>query len=326
MQRAGIDAQAFSNAAIIAQGVSKHFNEEYAVRGLTIEIPKGIIFGFIGPSGSGKTTTIRMLTGIYTPSEGVVYVLGKDPRRSDASFRQRIGYMPQQFVLYPDLTVLENLNFTASLYGMGFFHRRKRLNALLDFVELADAKKKRTSNLSGGMQRRLALAATLIHNPELIFLDEPTAGIDPILRKKFWDHFRELQASGRTLFVTTQYVGEAAFCDYVGVLSDGRLLLVDTPVGLRRRAFGGDVVDLQTSEAIPYDKIFAIQALPFVKNRIRVMGDRAMRLIVDQAKTAIPEIIAWCNQNGLKVDSINEFLPPFDDVFVQVVQAEALHE
>ena len=319
------NAQAINNSAIYAQGVSKQFNGDFAVQGLTIQIPRGIIFGFIGPSGSGKTTTIRLLTGIYTPSEGVVYVLGRDPKHSNAKLRERIGYMPQLFVLYPDLTVVENLNFAASLYGLSIFHRGRLINSLLDFVELDKDRHKLARQISGGMQRRLSLAATLIHNPELIFLDEPTAGIDPILRKKFWDHFRQLQASGRTLFVTTQYVGEAAYCDYVGVLANGKLLMVDTPVGLRHRAYGGEVVDLQTREQIPYDKVFSLQSLPFITNRIRIIGDRALRITVDQANTAIPDIMNWCTQNGLTVDSINEYLPPFDDVFVQVVQAEAAH-
>jgi ABC-2 type transport system ATP-binding protein len=309
--------------AITAQQVTKEFNGEYAVRDLTIRIPRGSIFGFIGPSGSGKTTTIRLLTGIYAPSLGSVSILGMDPKRFSAGLRERIGYMPQLFVLYPDLSVWENMNFVASLYGMRLFGRKKRLNMLLDFVELGDQRGKLTRNLSGGMQRRLALASTLVHDPELIFLDEPTAGIDPVLRKKFWEHFRELKAGGRTLFVTTQYVGEAVFCDYVGIMAEGRLLIVDTPVGLRHRAFGGEIVDLEAKLPIPYEKIVALQNLPFVKSRIRTMGPNSLRIIVEDASTAIPDFITWCNQNGLEVESIKEFVPAFDDVFVQIIQMEA---
>jgi ABC-2 type transport system ATP-binding protein len=206
---------------------------------------------------------------------------------------------------------------------MRLFGRNKRLNLLLDFVELGEHRKKLTRNLSGGMQRRLALASTLVHDPELIFLDEPTAGIDPVLRKKFWQHFRELKAGGRTLFITTQYVGEAAFCDYVGIMAEGRLLIVDTPVGLRHRAYGGEIVDLESKQPIPYDKTFNLQSLPLVKGRIRVTSQNSLRLIVEDASTAIPDLIAWCNQNGIEVESIKEYVPPFDDVFVQIIQVEA---
>jgi ABC-2 type transport system ATP-binding protein len=311
--------------AVVAQGVCKQFNGEYAVKDLTLSVPRGIIFGFIGPSGSGKTTTVRLLTGLYAPSEGSVSLLGQDPKHFNARLREKIGYMPQLFVLYPDLSVWENINFAASLYGLSLFRRHKRLMPLLDFVQLSEHRSKLARNISGGMQRRLALACTLVHDPQLIFLDEPTAGIDPVLRQKFWEHFRELQAGGRTLFVTTQYVGEAAYCDYVGVMIEGRLLMVDTPTELRHRAFGGEVVDLQTKEAITFDQISRLQSLPFIKSRIQTMGQNSLRITVDEASTAIPEVLSWCGQNGLTVDSVAEFVPPFDDVFVQIVQQETAH-
>ncbi|MCI0396074.1 MAG: ABC transporter ATP-binding protein [Chloroflexi bacterium] len=222
-----------------------------AVDRINLIVPQGKIFGFIGPSGSGKTTTIRMMTGTYKPTAGEVHVLNVPPRAFGSSMRERIGYMPQLFVLYPELTVWENLNFTASLYGM-FFRRSKRLKELLDFVELSEDRHKLVRNISGGMQRRLSLAATLAHNPEVLFLDEPTAGIDPILRRKFWDLFRELQGQGRTFFITTQYVSEAAYCGLVGVLVEGRLIALDTPEGLHRRAYGGD-------QAQPLRTVFVMQ-------------------------------------------------------------------
>lgn len=177
------------NIVIHAKGLTKQFGHEIAVQDVTFEIPRGKIFGFIGPSGSGKTTTIRLLTGVYQPTAGDVIVLGRRPKEFVAATREKIGYMPQFFVLYQDLSVWENLNFAASIYGMRF-RRAERLKQLLDFVELSEHKHKLARNISGGMQRRLSLAATLVHNPELIFLDEPTAGVDPVLRRKFWDHFK----------------------------------------------------------------------------------------------------------------------------------------
>jgi ABC-2 type transport system ATP-binding protein len=238
------------------------------------------------------------------------------------STRERIGYMPQLFVLYPDLTVWENMNFAASMYGLGFLARRSRLNEMLDFVELSEHKGKRARDISGGMQRRLSLASTLAHDPELLFLDEPTAGIDPVLRRKFWDHFKTLQSDGRTLFVTTQYVGEAAYCDLVGVMVRGRLLMVDTPEGLRERAFGGELVDLAIKERVSYDRHIRFwQDLPFVtKRHIQRLSQNSVRLVVDEASTAMPALMEWCQTNKVEVESIEEHLPPFDDVFVELVQ------
>lgn len=228
--------------------------------------------------------------------------------------------MPQQFVLYPDLTVLENVNFAASLYGLGFFNRIKRIHKMLDFVELGKHKHKLTRNLSGGMQRRLSLAATLIHDPEVIFLDEPTAGIDPILRQKFWGHFHDLQAQGRTLFVTTQYVGEAAYCDEIVVMANGQLLMVDTPQGLRRRAFGGDVIDVHYNHPLTWDQVKQIEALPYVTHHLIDLGGNSIRIIVDQASAALPALLEWFKANHIDIESAKEFLPPFDDVFVILVK------
>ncbi len=306
-------------------GVSKQFNDEYAVRDLTFDVPNGTIFGYIGPSGSGKTTTIRLLTGIYPPSAGEVRVFGQSPARFRAGTRERIGYMPQHFVLYPDLSVWENLNFAASIYGMGP-GRGKRLHAVLDFVELGEHSHKLARDISGGMQRRLSLAATLVHDPTLIFLDEPTAGIDPVLRRKFWDHFRTLQSEGRTLFITTQYVGETAYCDMVGIMGEGRLLAVDRPENLRRRAFGGDVVDVKTTERVDYQTLARLRELPFVRRAQRGDADNSLRLIVDDAGTAIPALISWAQNQGIGTESVQEYVPPFDDVFVDIVKQASTPE
>lgn len=314
-----------NNKVIEAKGVTKQFGNEVAVQDITFEIPRGTIFGFIGPSGCGKTTTVRLLTGLYEPSGGEVWVLGKRPQKFSQHIQRKIGYMPQLFALYQDLSVWENINFAASLYGVSL-RRGQRLNSLLDFVELSEHKHKLARNISGGMQRRLSLAAALVHNPELLFLDEPTAGIDPVLRRKFWDHFKDLQNQGRTLFVTTQYVGEAAYCDYVGVLSQGRLLMIETPDGLRQRAFGGEVVDLRTTDRIGYDDLQQLYQVPGVQGEIQRIDNNTVRLTVDEASTAMPALLEWCQAQNLKVESIQEFLPPFDDVFVELVKKENANE
>lgn len=315
------DRPVTTDAIASARGLTKQFGETKAVDNLNFDVPRGSIFGFIGPSGCGKTTTIRLLTGIYKPSAGEVQVLGKKPSKFSKRDRRRLGYLTQTFVLYPDLTVWENMNFAASIYGVPYA-RSKRLLALLDFVELADDKNKLARNLSGGMQRRLSLATTLIHKPELLFLDEPTAGIDPVLRRKIWDYFESLRAEGYTLFITTQYVGEAAYCDLVGVMAQGQLLLVDTPEGMRRRAYGGDVVEMRSVGPFPYNLLEEINRLPFVIPPALQLSERDVRMVVDEANTTIPKMVEWARGHNLEIESIGEYVPPFDDVFVKLVKQE----
>jgi ABC-2 type transport system ATP-binding protein len=306
---------------IQANQLTKHFGSEIAVENVTFKIPRGKIFGFIGPSGGGKTTTTRLLLGLYQPTMGQAQVLGQSPTNFSRQTREQIGYMPQLFVLYPELTVIENLSFVASIYGLKL-DRHGRMAQLLDFVELGPHQRKLARNISGGMQRRLSLAATLIHNPQVIFLDEPTAGIDPVLRRKFWDYFKEQRSQGHTYFITTQYVGEARYCDYVGVLSKGRLLAVDTPSDLRRMAFGGELVDLRAVDPLAYEIIEKLHRLPFVHNQAERRGNRGLRVLVDRADTAIPELLAWANDQRIVIESIEEYLPPFEDVFIKLVNGK----
>lgn len=308
-----------------ARELTKIFGEDVAVQSLNLQLPRGTIFGFVGPSGCGKTTTVRMLTGFYKPTSGTLSVLGKAPSEFSKSDREKIGYLTQQFVLYPDLTVWENLNFAASFYGVGIF-RRKRLNKLLDFVELAGDKSKLARDLSGGMKRRLSLAAALVHNPELIFLDEPTAGIDPLLRRKFWDYFKVLQAEGHTLFITTQYVGEAAYCDLVGVMYEGRLLTIKTPDELRRKAYGGDVIGIRTNEEMRFEHRLQLESLPFVRGKIKIVSDQEIEVIVDDAGTAISLLLEWSQAQKLTVAMMEQKSPSFDDVFIRLIETEITND
>ena len=208
-------------AVVVGRDLGKSFDDVEVVRGLDLAIGEGTIVGLIGPSGSGKTTTVRLLTGIYEPTTGTATIRGVPSTNLSAWQRQQLGYLPQLSALFPDLSVWENLNFHASMYGVRL-RRRRWLHQLLEWVELDEHRDKRVHEISGGMQRRLALAAAFVHDPAIVFLDEPTAGIDPILRAKFWERFHELRDQGRTIIVTTQYVGEAAYCDFVGVLSRRR--------------------------------------------------------------------------------------------------------
>ena len=306
---------------IWVKDLTKQFGDQVVVKGITFEVSPGTVFGFIGPSGSGKTTTMRMLTGIYHPTSGEVKVLGHAPGIFPRSERERIGYMPQNFVLYPDLSVWENLNFAAQIYGVGF-GRSKRMRELLDFVELLEHRNKRVRHISGGMQRRLSLATTLTHKPELLFLDEPTTGLDPILRKKFWDYFHNLKENGTTVFVTTQTVSDADQCDLVGLMVEGRLVAVDTPEGLRRQALGGEVILLSANDRIEYQHRQLLTQLPFVK-RAESSGESKVHVTVEDAATAIPELVEWSKNNRINVESIQQFIPNFDDVFVMLIHKES---
>lgn len=310
------------NPAIQTHELTKQFDDSLAVDKVTMTIPQGSIFGFIGPSGCGKTTTMRLLLGIYEATSGRIDVLGRSPDRFTTVDRQRIGYMPQLFVMYPDLTIWENLNFAASLYGLPL-RRKDRLRELLDLVELTGHEHKLARNISGGMRQRLSLAAALVHDPELIFLDEPTAGIDPVLRNKFWGHFAQLKDEGRTLFVTTQYVGEAAYCDYVGVMSGGRLLMVETPENLRRRALGGDVIIVKPDRMLNYRELADLRGESFVRKRqVTIDRDLSLQIVVDDTRTALPVILNWLEDRGMAIESAGEFNPPFDDVFVMLLEKE----
>jgi ABC-2 type transport system ATP-binding protein len=306
---------------VTVRNLTKQFADQVAVDRVTFDIEPGTIFGFIGPSGCGKTTTVRMLTGIYQPTSGDVKVLGHHPSRFTRRDRERIGYMPQQLVLYPDLTVWENLSFAAAIYGVGL-GRARRMKEYLEFVELMEHRRKRVSQISAGMQRRLSLAATLVHEPDILFLDEPTTGLDPLLRKKFWDYFYDLKQNGITVFVTTQYVSDAANCDMVGMMVDGKLVAVDTPIGLRRKALGGELVILRSVDRIDYQTIVDLQQLDLVKKAER-RGENEVYITVADAPASIPQLVEWSRKRGLQIESIHEYIPPYDDVFVALINKEA---
>lgn len=303
---------------VVSEGLTKSFTPEAGVFDLDLLIPPGKIVGFIGPSGSGKTTTVRLLTGLLRPDRGSISVLGEIPTEFDANTRARLGYMPQQAILYPDLTLTQNLRFAASLYGLGR-RVRSRLGELTEFLDLEEAMDRLPTEASGGEQRRLMLAATLAHTPELMFLDEPTAGIDPVLRRRIWERLHEISETGATLIVTTQYVNEAADCDYVAVLAEGRMLLYETPEGLRRAAYDGELIDVVFSA--PVDQVTLDSLNRSIEGRTQERIDsRTVRLVVDDAGTASPAIARWAEDQSLEIEESEAYVPNFDDVFVEVVE------
>lgn len=314
------------NAVIDMRNVSKHFGDKVAVNDMTLTVPEGQIFGLVGPSGCGKTTTIRMLTGVYVPTHGELQVLGETPQTFDRHARERIGYMPQLFVLYPTLTVWENLNFVASMYGLLWWRRRKRLEEVLDFVELSPARNSLARDISGGMKRRLELACALVHNPELLFADEPTAGVDPVLRGKFWDHFRELKQQGHSLLITTQYVAEVEYCDQVAVMRNGRLLMVDTPEGLRQRALGGEIIRLSVDIEDEQNARRIAHQLPYVTRTIRPNDapGGTLDLYVDDAGSRLPDVLRAMGEDpSIDTRNVQEYQPPYDEVFITLMHQAA---
>jgi ABC-2 type transport system ATP-binding protein len=301
---------------VALDGVSRRYDDVEALDDVTLEVAGGTILGVIGPSGSGKTTLIRMLTGTLEPTSGKLLVLGQVPRKFTRRAREQIGYMPQHFVLYEELTASENVSFVASLFGLLWPKRGRRVNAVLKLVDLWEARGRRARQLSGGMQRRLELACALVHEPMLLFVDEPTAGLDPMLRQKVWAEFRRLREDGRTLVVTTQYVGEAEYCDVVAVLSHGRLIALATPDELRRMAIGGEVIEVQTAQAFDASML---EALPGVRS-VRQNAPRHFLVVADSAGAATPRVLQEVQTAGVQVVSSSEYRPSFDEVFAALVE------
>jgi ABC-2 type transport system ATP-binding protein len=298
--------------------VTRRFDGLTAVDDLSLAIPAGAILGVIGPSGSGKTTAVRMATGTLKPTFGEIRVLGEEPMRFTRKVREQIAYMPQLFSLYDDLTAGENINFVAGLFGAYWWKRGPIVRRALETVDLWDARDRLARDLSGGMQRRLELACALVHDPTVLFLDEPTAGIDPVLRQSIWSSLRQLADEGRTLLVTTQYVSDAEYCDQVVLLARGHLVALDEPEALRRRAFGGDVLQVHTERAVDPEMLAEVPGLTSVRQE----GPRRLTVVTGDAGTSSPAIVEALRRQGVAVASVEEYQPSYDDAFAALVSAD----
>lgn len=303
-------------------GVTKRFGKVTVIDEMSLDVEAGTILGVIGPSGSGKTTAVRLMTGAYRPDEGRALLFGRDAAELTRQERSRIGYLPQLPVLSPDLPLRTNLRFVASLNGAGRKERKERMRRVTELVRLTEHQGTKARDASGGMQRRAALAGALVHDPELLFLDEPTAGIDPILRTELWDQFRRFRDEGRSLIVTTQYVGEAVYCDEVALIADGRLVASGAPEVLRRDATGGELIEVSTDEPIPPRAVAELAALEQVSD-VELQGRTKLRALSQDAGAAQAAILATLEQLDLHAARIDLVELNYDDVFVRLVERAA---
>ncbi|HOX24341.1 MAG TPA: ABC transporter ATP-binding protein [Candidatus Krumholzibacteria bacterium] len=233
-----------SGEAVLARGLTRRFGRFTAVDGIDLAVAPGEIFGFLGANGAGKTTAIRMLCGLLPPTSGEATVAGIPVGRRAVELKQRIGYMSQRFSLYEDLTVRENLEFFGGVYGLSRHRIAARVAALLPYLGLAGTENRLTASLPLGYKQRLALGCALLHEPRVVFLDEPTGGVDPLARRRFWDLIYEQAAAGVTIFVTTHYMDEAEYCGRVSIMVQGRIVALDTPAGLKATTGGRDMQDV----------------------------------------------------------------------------------
>jgi len=297
---------------VITENLTRRFGDFVAVDHVNFSVEVGEIVGYLGPNGCGKTTTIRMLLGLLEPSEGKASVLGFDAFRQSEEVRGRAGYMSQKFALYDDLTVWENLTFYGGVYGI---HEKKQIETTLALVGLAGHGSELARALSAGWRQRLALAIALVHKPKLLFLDEPTSGVDPAARRVFWDLIYELAAGGVTIFVTTHYMDEAEYCGRVGIMRDGKLLAMDTPAALKSQAVPGDVWEVHAEPL--QAALNAYETCPGVL-RVGLAGDH-LRMITERGMKG-EELLAGLKSAGLTVNSIERGEPTLEDVFLSLAK------
>ena len=300
--------------AITLDHVVKQFGTTEAVRELSLSVGTGEMFGLIGPDGAGKTTTIRMICGLLRSDAGRITVLGHDPIRDHRALTGSVGYLSQRFSLYGDLSIDENIAFFAEIHGLR--HYTDRRDRLLEMTQLTPFRRRRADQLSGGMKQKLALACTLIHEPAVLLLDEPTTGVDPVSRREFWKLLSEFLASGLTIVMATPYLDEAERCARVALLHEGRVMALDDPAALQR-AFSGLLLEVLTDTPRPPVEVLA--AVPGVGD-VQVFGDGAhVRVMQGDAAEAAAAVSAVLQQHGIKPLGVRAVPPSLEDVFIDLV-------
>jgi ABC-2 type transport system ATP-binding protein len=307
------------NRSVVVEQLVKRFGDFTAVDHISLETQKGEIFGFLGPNGAGKSTTIRMLCGLLRPTSGHALVAGFDVARQPESVRQNIGYMSQKFSLYNDLKVLENLRLFAGLYNVPTNVLQERIDWALDMANLKGQENMLTSTLPGGWKQRLALGCAVLHRPPIIFLDEPTSGVDPISRRQFWDLIHRMAEHGVTAFVTTHYMEEAEYCNRLAMIYRGKMVAVGTPTELKHKSMRGELLLLECDPLGP--AVEALQSAPGVLDAA-VFGN-AMHLVVPHAQSMTPQIKDYLGQRQITVTNVETIHPTLEDVFVSLTTEHA---
>ena len=320
--------QVQDGVAIDVKGISKRFGALLAVDNVSFTVRKGEIFGLLGPNGAGKSTLIRMLTTLVPPTSGTAVVAGHDIVHDPNAVRAGIGVIPQNMTSDPELTCAENIGIHARLYGITGARRRQRTAELLEAVNLTDRADALAATLSGGMRRRLEIARGLVHDPQILFLDEPTTGLDPASRISVWEMIAHLRAQqGRTLFLTTHYMDEAdRLCDRVAIVDNGRIVALDTPVALKASVPGASRIELQFDPDLPHGAA-DLEALPAVKS-VRALGSATYRVSSDRGPASAQELIELAREHKLELKSLSVASTSLDDVFLHytghgIAEAEA---
>jgi ABC-2 type transport system ATP-binding protein len=307
-----------SGWAVEIDNLVKTFGSFVAVDHVSLEVPKGEIFGFLGPNGAGKSTTIRMLCGLLTPTSGRASVAGFDVATAPEQVRRNIGYMSQKFSLYDDLTVDENIDFFTGMYGVPRERRRERKDYVLEMARLRERRGSLTRTLSGGWKQRLALGCAILHDPPVVFLDEPTSGVDPIARATFWDLIGELSRTGHTVFVTTHYMDEAEYCHRLALMHAGKVIALGAPGDLKLKAAEHNLLRLDT--AAPLDTMRAIEREDGILE-VAVFGS-GLHVVVDDVEGAIERIRRTLASQGIGIGRLEQIQPSLEDVFVALIEAE----
>jgi ABC-2 type transport system ATP-binding protein len=313
-----------NNQIIRAENLTRKFGDLVAVAGLNLEIKQGEIFGLVGPDGAGKTTTIRMLAAIMDPTQGQATVAGYDTVKQAEAIKHHIGYMAQQFNLYSDLSVQENLSFFADIFGVRGGERRERITQLLHFARLTEFTGRRAAHLSGGMKKKLALACSLIHRPEILYLDEPTTGVDPVSRREFWDILSDLHIEGVTILVSTPYMDEAERCSRVGLMYQGQLIVCDTPKRLKELVEGQLIEMRPVAEERGVGLIrkaeAVIASLPGVLE-VQSYGD-LLHIFVDDAGQRMPQLKMALAAQSIQAEDMRQTHARMEEAFISLIRRQ----
>jgi ABC-2 type transport system ATP-binding protein len=304
--------------AVRIENLVKRFGDFTAVDRVSLEVKRGEIFGFLGPNGAGKSTTIRILCGLLPPTSGRATVGGYDVAKQPEEVKRKIGYMSQKFSLYDDLSVKENIEFYAGVYGVSPANLPARRDFVLRMAGLEDKLEMQTRLLSGGWKQRLALGCAILHDPPILFLDEPTSGVDPIARRSFWELIYQLSGSGHTIFVTTHYMDEAEYCHRIALMYNGRTIALGSPEELKKSLGQGHLLMLETSRLL--DSMTLLQGREGILD-VAVFGG-GLHVKVDNDEAAIPRIRAALEQAGIEIRSLEPITPSMEDVFVSLIEKE----